>query len=267
MVDNFTIKKIPKYIKNNTQLATTDILCDNNIIPKNIFLCYKYKQIPSNIINQIQQLNPLWNIQVYGDLECYNFINQYYDNELAELFNNIPDGPIKADLFRICVLYIHGGVYIDLDCVLLKPLEQIILPNSTFGVGGSYILNRVDPAFLFSTPNNKILFNCIELYKNTISKFPYSYWHYSIVFNMAYVLSKFIKIKNKSKTYILTNYKQQIQIFKETVGYNFNIIFKSLCNLDDYYYLKCCKLENKSNSPILLLHSDNYNSMLHQLKY
>ena len=37
-------------------------------------------------------------------------------------------GAAKADYWRYCILYIHGGVYLDLDSGIARPLEQVIAP-------------------------------------------------------------------------------------------------------------------------------------------
>lgn len=99
---------------------------------------------------------------------CYNFIKSNYNNNLAQLFLSIKDGPIKADLFRICILYKTGGVYTDIDNIILEPLDSIINKECTFGVGASYLPNLLNPAFMFSTKENPILLECINLYENLI---------------------------------------------------------------------------------------------------
>ena len=38
----------------------------------------------------------------------------FSDHRIFEIFNDTPYGIIKADLFRLCVLYVYGGFYFDL---------------------------------------------------------------------------------------------------------------------------------------------------------
>ncbi len=55
---------------------------------------------------------------------------------------------LVSDLLRLAILYIHGGIYLDLDMEVLKPLdgfrgEDLILPQFQAGVGvgiGEFLL-------------------------------------------------------------------------------------------------------------------------------
>ena len=232
------------------------------IIPKNIFLCYKDKNIPQSIIDNIHDMNPTWKIELYGNNECAKFILKYYGKILYDLFENIKDGPIKSDLFRICILYHYGGVYTDIDNIIMKPLDEIIIPGTTFGVGLSYNQNNVNPAFLFSTKNNKILSQCIELYKNIIINYPYSYWGYSIVYNMTFILKNYIDLENKSRVIDLYKYNQKIQFYKEEYDYNIYQLFKCALN-PQHNLLKYVYLFDNNNNKIIALHNEIYNSSTH----
>ena len=48
---------------------------------------------------------------------------------IQNMFDSIKDGPIKADIFRICILAKYGGVYSDIDNIILEPLDNIIKNN------------------------------------------------------------------------------------------------------------------------------------------
>ena len=159
---------IPAYFKtvpftfNNISVNNKEICDDTFIIPRNLFLCYKTKNIPPNILSDISKSNPGWKIYLYDDIMCKEFILQHFGLRLSELFTTIKDGPIKADLFRICILYINGGVYTDIDNILLKPLNTIIQEGITFAVGGSYMPHSLNPAFIASVKKNPILLQCIK---------------------------------------------------------------------------------------------------------
>jgi hypothetical protein len=51
------------------------------------------------------------------DADCISFLQTTFGRNIAELFKYIPRGMYKADLWRLCKLYIHGGVYADIDLV------------------------------------------------------------------------------------------------------------------------------------------------------
>ena len=88
---------------------------DNNI-PRKIFQCYKTREdVPNKVFNTIKKLNPNWEYNFYDDKDCINFLEKFYGKEYVDKFNGFKSGAHKADLWRYCVLYIYGGVYIDID--------------------------------------------------------------------------------------------------------------------------------------------------------
>ena len=40
------------------------------------------------------------------------------------MFESYPLGVMKADFWRYCVLYVHGGIYLDLDTKLVQPIQN-----------------------------------------------------------------------------------------------------------------------------------------------
>jgi mannosyltransferase OCH1-like enzyme len=36
-------------------------------------------------------------------------------------------GPLAGDLFRMLILYRYGGIYVDVDVILLRSLELLIV--------------------------------------------------------------------------------------------------------------------------------------------
>lgn len=55
-----------------------------------------------------------------------NTFYTHYSDEHVKLFQWIPDGPIKADFWRVCVLHTFGGVYSDADNEPLVPLSDFV---------------------------------------------------------------------------------------------------------------------------------------------
>lgn len=45
---------------------------------------------------------------------------------MKEAYDALIPGAFKADLFRYCVLFIHGGIYADVDVLLETKLDQAI---------------------------------------------------------------------------------------------------------------------------------------------
>jgi len=82
----------------------------------NIYMTYK-KEVPPKVFNRWTALNPEYSIDFSLDQDCYDFLKDEYNVEVANLFQTIPKGMHKADLWRIFKLYKYGGVYADVDLV------------------------------------------------------------------------------------------------------------------------------------------------------
>jgi len=170
-------------------------------IPRQIYLTYKTKNsIPTQMIQRLQNLNPNYDINVYGDAECIHFLKSYFSHEYAAFFQNkIKDGPIKADFWRACVIYMFGGVYLDADVHLDQSLDDIIANNVTFCTSGSVNNWHVNPIILAATPKSPVIKDCIE-YMYELRNSDYSYWKFSICAHLKKSIEKHIPtyVPNKS---------------------------------------------------------------------
>jgi mannosyltransferase OCH1-like enzyme len=181
----------------------------NNDIPKVIYLSYKTKNIPEYIIPNIKKIYPDYEIKLYDDNDCKQFLLDNYGQLYVDIFNFLKDGPIKADFWRICVLYKYGGIYFDLDLEHFKNLNEIIDADTDFVTIQThckytcFYKNNLNPAIIVAKQNNKILKQCIDRYiEKYNNKDEYHYWKYSIVVIMTKILNETIKIKpSTSGTY------------------------------------------------------------------
>ena len=99
---------------------------------KTIYMTY-HSQLPPVVMKRWLDLNPEYQIDFSLDIECIQFIDSELSRSIAELFIHIHRGMYKADLWRLCKLYIHGGVYADIDMVPFAPISNITsVPSVTF---------------------------------------------------------------------------------------------------------------------------------------
>lgn len=137
-------------------------------IPKVIYQTYKNKSlVPQKIYDNIKKYAPEYKHIIYDDNECLNFIKKNFGNELVDIFNKMPEGRYKADLFRYLILYKKGGIYLDIKTELIKPLSGIFNRNNT-----TYTVLSIYPSMCYqgiiATPKNNPLFmRLVELIKNT----------------------------------------------------------------------------------------------------
>ena len=98
-------------------------------IPKVIYQTWKNKNLHRNclhVISTIQSLNPEYKMVLYDDNEIEDFIKTNFDDYTFNCFKKLNVGAAKADFWRYCILYKNGGVYLDIDSIILKSLDQLI---------------------------------------------------------------------------------------------------------------------------------------------
>jgi hypothetical protein len=134
-------------------------------LPKVIYMCHKNLNDIQIYSQNWKKLNPEWEIKLYDNESCENFLLEEYSQLHADIFNFIPDGPIKADFWRVCVLYKYGGLYVDADIEPLVPLKDFIEDNIDF-LTCIIFKNYYNPHFILARKDDDVLKLCIEQYIN-----------------------------------------------------------------------------------------------------
>jgi mannosyltransferase OCH1-like enzyme len=136
-------------------------------IPRVIYQTFKTNDVPKGMyesINSWKNLNPEYEHYFYTDNECEDFIGKFFSSEVLNAYLDLVPGAFKADLFRCCVLYEKGGVYVDSDMICLKSLEEYIEHNDSFIVGRDDPMSKsfLYNAFMASEPKNPIFKQMID---------------------------------------------------------------------------------------------------------
>ena len=87
------------------------------VIPLNIYQTWHTKDLPPlmrNAVNKIIRMNPRFNYKLFDDNDCRNFIKDNFNEDVLNAFDTLIPGAYKADLWRYCILYKNGGVYLDI---------------------------------------------------------------------------------------------------------------------------------------------------------
>lgn len=127
------------------------------VVNKTIYMTYK-KPIPSIVYDRWKSRNPSYNIELSLDADCILFLQRYINRFVAVLFNYIPRGMYKADLWRLCKLYINGGVYADVDLVPYLSIDNLN-KDITFYSCLTTRSKSIFQAFMvnFSKPKNNLM--------------------------------------------------------------------------------------------------------------
>jgi len=160
-----------------------------NNVPLRIFLTWETKNLPINLYNNIkllQKMNPEFDIYLYDDQDRINFIKNNFNKEVFDAYNSLIPGAYRADLWRYCIIYKYGGIYIDIKYHTYIPLINLIKESEYTFVNtysglciDSYDGNEIQNTFFISSPNNQIFINSIneivEKCKNNVDDYRDAY--------------------------------------------------------------------------------------------
>jgi mannosyltransferase OCH1-like enzyme len=128
------------------------------MIPKIIYQSWYTMDLHPAIQNKIdntKRLNPNYFHKIYTDEEIDAFVQENYPGEIFECYNRLNIVVAKVDLWRYLILYKYGGVYLDMDSSIERPLDELIRDrdqaiitsegNKEFYVQWALIFNKGHP--------------------------------------------------------------------------------------------------------------------------
>uniref|UniRef100_A0A6C0HCH7 Glycosyltransferase n=1 Tax=viral metagenome TaxID=1070528 RepID=A0A6C0HCH7_9ZZZZ len=152
-----------------------------NVIPNVIYQTWHTKDLPPNMqkcVDKLKREHPDYEYHLYDDTDCRNFIKDNFDSSILHAFDTLIPGAYKADLWRYCILYKKGGIYLDIkyQCEngfsfrqLEKNKEYFVLDRPGFWKQKKHGIYN---AFMVCKPGNKTLLNCIyKISENVYRRF------------------------------------------------------------------------------------------------
>jgi len=136
-------------------------------IPRIIHQSYKLNTIKYNNFIACSSwwfLNMNYEYKYWSDKDIVLFLKTKFPERVWDAYNTVYAGACKSDIFRLCILYVYGGVWSDisascevsLDCVLrqIDKKTNTVLCKDT----PSQITNpNIYQAFLITKPNNELI--------------------------------------------------------------------------------------------------------------
>jgi mannosyltransferase OCH1-like enzyme len=137
------------------------------VIPKHVYQTWGSYDIPKNIkegMVSLRKKNRDFTYHFYDDDDCRDFIKSNFGDRVLNAYNTLKPGAYKADLWRYCIMYIKGGIYLDIkyDTYGNFKLNELIDQEYYFIDRFEINIQGVYNALLVSEPGNEIYKKCID---------------------------------------------------------------------------------------------------------
>ena len=129
-------------------------------IPKIIYQTWFKKELPIPIqssIDNMMIINKDYEYELFDDVDMRNFIKTNYDEIILKCFDSLKIGAAKADLWRYLILYKTGGIYIDVDSVIIGNLDELIQNEPCAILSRENNYNKFVQWCLIFTPEHPLL--------------------------------------------------------------------------------------------------------------
>jgi hypothetical protein len=150
-----------------------------SLIPKKIYQSWKTKNLPEkfrDIVERTKNMNPEYEYELWDDADCRRFLLDNFGKNYANAFDVLIPGAFKCDFWRYAVLYINGGVYMDMDMSPEIPFREILRETDEL-VSIVDINNKGQPksaiyqAFISCRPRHPVMLMTLQLcFSNIVSR-------------------------------------------------------------------------------------------------
>lgn len=137
-------------------------------IPKIVMQTWKTREVPEDWLPSqvsIDKHMSNWSYVLMTDEDNRNFVEQHFPDFLP-YYDQLPWAIQRADAVRYCWLYVHGGVYMDLDYEILEPLDILFSTGGDlYLAASSNIPSSLTNSFMASRPRHQFWLDVIEAIK------------------------------------------------------------------------------------------------------
>lgn len=144
------------------------------VIPLNIYQTWHTKQLPPKMQQQVDLLksqNPRFIHYLYDDTDCYEFIKNNFEEKVLNAYEQLIPGAYKADLWRLCILYIYGGFYLDIKFCCINGFKLIELSENEHFVKDRPVKSIYNALMVCKKGNVFLLKSIYQIVENVANKY------------------------------------------------------------------------------------------------
>jgi len=140
-------------------------------IPRVVYMIHDdLTSLPETVLTNIKTFCSGYKVKIYDYDRCRDFLRTYYGNDAISIFDNMKLPAHKAHFFKLCVLYIFGGYYFDINNVNFQVHLDDILDDTIdawYGVADKSGKTILDGGMIATPSYNNVLMKAIKhIYMN-----------------------------------------------------------------------------------------------------
>ena len=151
---------------------------EDAVIPLKLHLFWHDKKLPPLMhenVELLRETNPEFEVIVYNNEMAREYIKTHFSGgdggdggEVLHAYDTLIPFAFKSDLFRYCVVYKEGGIYLDIKFEPINGFKLLGLVKNT-QVWGSEVANLVSNGIFMSVPGSPILREAIGMIKYNVA--------------------------------------------------------------------------------------------------
>lgn len=201
------------------------------MIPKIIHQTWKTETIPErwkDAVDSCKKIHKGYRYILWTHQTMRKFVQKFYP-DFYPTYRDYPHDIQRCDAFRYLVLYKYGGIYLDMDLVCKKKVDDLLHYDLVLSKSHN-VKNSYNNGLIMVIPKHPFIQFCIEALPNHINDYSYFGKHWHIMnstgpFFLTGMIHKYSKIPN-------------IYVLKES-EYSGDC---NMCNLEEGTYgLEQCK--------------------------
>lgn len=147
-------------------------------VPANIFQGFNHRVLQDDYYHSISStisLNPTYHYHFYDTYACRELIGKHLGKRVLKAYDTLIPGAYRSDLWRLCVLYVHGGIYMDLKLHPTHGFNDIVNEDTEFAMAveepqSTNFRPSMLTSFMASIPRHPFLLACIEAIVDRVEK-------------------------------------------------------------------------------------------------
>lgn len=145
-------------------------------IPANLFMSFYTSQVRGPfyraVANSVSK-HPNYTFRFYDDVACRRMIAEHLEPEVLAAYDALVPGAYKCDLWRLCVLYLYGGVYMDMRYGACVNVDTLLDEDTDYFVVNDVQVGHVHNALMACVPKHPIMRRYIDRVVKMVSERSY----------------------------------------------------------------------------------------------